>query len=292
MMNKVSAHSEIKRKWESQGYAVIRGVIHEREVALLLSLFNNLVLKNKDPLLRQSTKFETHVFTPHGYMKNGLLNPHMGHLHSGLADFATQILNILTSHSIQKALSQAVGLEDWILAQSMLFDFSPATQPHQDCVYLDSLPNGHLVGAWVALEDIPQDAGRFYVLPFESTPLLPQPTREAVFKDETYMKMIEEVCRDYMHLMIAPEMKKGDVIFWRSDVIHGAFAAQDPKKSRKSLTAHYLPEGFDFGNSFGDVYARPKAIVSDRNYPLLNGMRVFSPSQRALIKIYGEEHIR
>jgi phytanoyl-CoA dioxygenase PhyH len=46
-----------------------------------------------------------------------------------------------------------------------LFDANTATPAHQDWWYLDSIPNGHLLAAWIALEDIEEDAGRFYVIP-------------------------------------------------------------------------------------------------------------------------------
>ena len=48
----------------------------------------------------------------------------------------------------------------------------------------------------------------------------------------------------------APAMKKGDVLFWNSKTVHGALPTQDQHFSRKSLTAHYIPSHYQFGNLF------------------------------------------
>jgi ectoine hydroxylase-related dioxygenase (phytanoyl-CoA dioxygenase family) len=45
-----------------------------------------------------------------------------------------------------------------------LFDANTAAAAHQDWWYLDSIPNGHLLAAWIGLEDIEEDAGGFYVI--------------------------------------------------------------------------------------------------------------------------------
>jgi phytanoyl-CoA hydroxylase len=51
-------------------------------------------------------------------------------------------------------------------------------------------------------------------------------------------------------MVYAPAMKKGDVLFWNSRTIHGSLPTQDEKFSRRSLTAHYMPSEYTFGNIF------------------------------------------
>ena len=46
----------------------------------------------------------------------------------------------------------------------MFFD-QKTTRPHQDWIYLDSKPNGYIIAAWIALEDIPTEGIRFFVYP-------------------------------------------------------------------------------------------------------------------------------
>ena len=44
-------------------------------------------------------------------------------------------------------------------------------------------------------------------------------------------------------IRVAPPLKKGDVLFWHPNTIHGAFSQVDSNKSRKSITCHYHPVG-------------------------------------------------
>src|SRR6185312_17127504 len=62
-------------------------------------------------------------------------------------------------------LEEITGFDSFNLMQTMLFDANTATPAHQDWWYLDSVPRGHLLAGWFAMEDIDERAGRFYVLP-------------------------------------------------------------------------------------------------------------------------------
>jgi hypothetical protein len=37
--------------------------------------------------------------------------------------------------------------------------------------------------------------------------------------------------------------KKGDVLIWHADLMHGGVPIQDPRQTRKSLVAHFMPLG-------------------------------------------------
>jgi ectoine hydroxylase-related dioxygenase (phytanoyl-CoA dioxygenase family) len=37
--------------------------------------------------------------------------------------------------------------------------------------------------------------------------------------------------------------KKGDVLIWHADLMHGGARIQDPRQTRKSLVAHFMPLG-------------------------------------------------
>ncbi len=57
-------------------------------------------------------------------------------------------------------------------------------------------------------------------------------------------------CADNPDRLAAPAMRRGDMIVWNSRTIHGALPTRDPARSRKSLTAHFLPAELGFGNLF------------------------------------------
>lgn len=77
--------------------------------------------------------------------------------------------------SLHKVLTEITGSKEHNLMQTMLFDANTTTQPHQDWWYLDSVPSGHLIASWIAMEDIDERAGRFYVLPGSQRQVLHKP---------------------------------------------------------------------------------------------------------------------
>ena len=57
-------------------------------------------------------------------------------------------------------------------------------------------------------------------------------------------------CNALSVTLTAPALAKGDVIVWGSHTVHGALPTRDPTRSRRSLTARYIPDGHAFGNFF------------------------------------------
>lgn len=94
--------------------------------------------------------------------------------------------------------------------QSMLFDQNAATKPHQDWWYLDSRPAGQLLAAWIALEDIDQRAGRFYLMP-RTTALRPLDPDPLVTHSEWLLR-IRRLLDDHLEQVHTPAMRRGDVI--------------------------------------------------------------------------------
>lgn len=121
----------------------------------------------------------------------------------------------------------------------MLFDRSVGTKVHQDSWYLDTVPQGGVVGVWIALEDITRDCGPFKVYDHTQDHLV-EPTAynfDALEQDAQFQ-------RDYptsrcQRLLL----KKGDVILWNSFLFHGADLPTSDQRTRKSLTAHFYRHG-------------------------------------------------
>ena len=53
--------------------------------------------------------------------------------------------------------------------------------------------------------------------------------------------------------LYAPPLQKGDIFFWGSRVIHGSTPGTDPRLRRRSIAAHFVPDGFKFGNLERDI---------------------------------------
>lgn len=242
-----------RAKFSQEGWIVGTGLVPAPVVDPLGEAIEQRLKPYRGELLRQSNLWEIHRQDADGHIENPLLQCHIPEMLPGLEDVAEQILAMGTQEELRRALTELMGGRAPRLVQSMLFDKSPATPPHQDGVYLDSLPPGHLIAAWIALEDIHPHSGPLYVLPKSRTPALPPADHESVYIRQTYMADIARAMEDHRQHCVTPALKKGDALFWRSDIIHGAHHPINPRLSRRALALHFVPEGYEFGNSLGDV---------------------------------------
>jgi ectoine hydroxylase-related dioxygenase (phytanoyl-CoA dioxygenase family) len=105
-----------------------------------------------------------------------------------------------------------------------------------------------MTAAWVALEDIDPTATRFFVVSGSQDFERDFSEDEIWGSESRYTNAMTEILKEqYTDNIVIPEMKAGDVLFWNSRLIHGSLAGTNRKRSRLSLTAHYIPDGFGFG---------------------------------------------
>lgn len=272
------ALSSYGKYYAEYGYVVVPNLVSTLEIGALLDLYRRQIAPSHYPFFRQNTNaYEPNRLTGSGYVRQSFLDIHDYQRYS---EFSRQARNIFCSDSILNALREITSFENFNLMQTMLFDLNAATPAHQDWYYLDSIPNGHLTAAWIALEDIDERAGRFYVVPGSQ-----QLDFGAKLEGRTHAAWLQEV-RNYVESrpqqVIAPPLRCGDVLFWNSRTVHGSLPTQDEKFSRKSLTAHYLPSQFSFGNIFStksDIhYKEHQGVRFYRNQPdysILNRVKFF-----------------
>ena len=238
--------TDLRNYYDEEGYCVCRNLIPHHLIDRLVQRYEEDIVPSDYPFFRQNTDtYERNRYTEHGYVKQSFLDIHD---YEKFSAFSLCAREIFTSAAIRHALQAVTGFDDFNLMQTMLFDANTESVPHQDWWYLDSVPNGHLLGAWIALEDIDERAGRFYVLPKSFSVDLHSDTPD--MKHIDWLERIEAYVKDHANERVAPALSKGDVLFWNSRTIHGALPTRDPSYSRKSLTAHYLPSHMSFGNLF------------------------------------------
>lgn len=229
-------------------YVICRGALEPERLNSFVDYYERNVVTASRLFFRQSTQWERNELTKAGGLRNTLLNPHC---YERKADrkLSDLILEILSESLLHQALRDVAKHESYRLYQTMLFDHT-TTRPHQDWIYLDSRPNGHVVAAWLALEDIPETGIRFYVYP-GTQDFKPEAGYKAERGMKTYDYFLHEVDRflnSWSEPMFAPALKKGDIFFWGSRIIHGSVAGTNPDQRRRSIAAHFLPAGFGAGN--------------------------------------------
>jgi phytanoyl-CoA hydroxylase len=259
---------EPEQYYQENGYVVFRNLIPTNLINQLLELYAKEILPSRHPFFRQSTnQYEVNHLNEFGYVKQSFLDIHD---YEKFPEFSTIAKEIYCGDSIQDALRKITNLHSFNLMQTMLFDANTETRPHQDWWYLDTVPNGHLIAAWIALEDIDERAGRFYIMPKS----IKNPDFHSDKPDLSHNEWLQRI-KIYFEAnqedIKAPDLKKGDVLFWNSKTVHGALPTSDNCFSRKSLTAHYIPSEYKFGNLFTIkdyiAYQTYKGVNFYRNQP-------------------------
>jgi phytanoyl-CoA hydroxylase len=164
------------------------------------------------------------------------------------------------------------------LVQSMYFEGNPATWAHQDTYYLDAEEVGRMTAAWIAVEDIDDGAGRFFIYPGSHRIDLEKNSGEMniAFNHARYKQHVLEIIERYGLECRTPALRAGDVLFWNSKTIHGSVVTTKPSASRSSFTAHFLPEA----SRFLQWQSRIKPLNLDR----VNGINVHRPKDLASAK--------
>lgn len=228
----------LRNHYQDQGYVIFKRLIPEHKIdGLLVALAS--FKQRRLPYYSQSihTWISPKIDT-HGFMEESMENFTQLYLDCGLRKLG---LNILLGSEIHSGLQTLhPQFKNYVQWQNMLFDKSTGTIDHYDSWYLDTLPEGYLTGAWVALENIKEGAGPFRVYPGSHKSFAQNPLRSLSHDD------FRKECLEYSrsHECKSALLEKGDVLFWHPSLIHGAFAQSDISFSRKSLTAHYYPYGF------------------------------------------------
>ncbi len=230
--------------YAEHGYAVVRNLVDPRAIDALLTSYQRDIVPSRTRFFRQSTgRYERNRVSAHGYVQQSFLDLHDYGDHP---DFSRTAIDLFTDRALHARLSTVTGHPAFNLMQTMLFDQNTETQPHQDWWYLDSVPNGELAAVWIALEDIDERAGRFYVL--DRTTDVDLLRDDPGLSHASWLDWMRLHLRQHPELIRAPALSVGDALVWNSRTIHGSLPTIDPSLSRKSLTAHFLPAHLDFGN--------------------------------------------
>lgn len=106
-----------------------------------------------------------------------------------------------------------------------------------------------MAASWVALEDVKPRSGEFQFVP--GTHRLPELLHYGTDKGHhgdyrEYNAILEETLKRAKERGLKTETfmaKKGDVLIWHADLMHGGAPIQDLTRTRESLAAHFMPLG-------------------------------------------------
>lgn len=244
----LSEPEAIARYYRENGYVIVRGAVKPEACARIRALWESEVKPSKAHIYRQATaKAERHVLNARGWVMNPILNLQSVDP-SRYPEFRkVAVESILTAEGVVDGFKALLG-ENPKVVQSMYFEGNSATWEHQDSYYLDSEVVGTMAAAWIALEDIDPDAGRFFICPKSHLIDLGRQHEQNNIADrhEEYIQLVVAKIRELGLEIRAPRLRQGDVLYWNAWTIHGSLDSQSDVNSRSSITCHAIPESHRF----------------------------------------------
>jgi ectoine hydroxylase-related dioxygenase (phytanoyl-CoA dioxygenase family) len=125
---------------------------------------------------------------------------------------------------------------------------------HSDSIHMTTYPLGYLAAAWIAFEDIHPDCGPLVYYPgSHRLPLVFSKDvgiSEADFQREgygpyhaKYEPRIREVIAEHKLQPQYFHARKGDVLIWHANLLHGGSMRRDLQLSRKAVVCHFFGKG-------------------------------------------------
>lgn len=162
---------------------------------------------------------------------------------------------IATHCQILKILQYLYGREPFPF-QTLNFDRGTQQATHSDTIHFDSSPQGFMGGVWVALEDIDAENGPLHY--YAGSHKLPQATLSDFgipslggrnpydLYRSVYEPGIAGVVAKHGLKSREAHIRKGQVLIWSANLLHGGQPILDPSRTRHSQVTHYYFEGCSY----------------------------------------------
>ncbi len=139
---------------------------------------------------------------------------------------------------------------------------------HSDSIHMTTYPLGYLIAVWIALEDMTPENGPLFYYP--GSHRLPYLLNGDFNQGETRFRLGKKDYADYEDTLAAVIeknrlekktflAKKGDVLIWHANLIHGGSPVLNPKLTRKSMVVHYYARDVI---KYHEITERPSLLES------------------------------
>jgi ectoine hydroxylase-related dioxygenase (phytanoyl-CoA dioxygenase family) len=163
--------------------------------------------------------------------------------------FDDDVRAIAANPAILNLLSRLYGRRAFPF-QTLNFPVGTQQAVHADAVHFSSLPERFMCGVWVAMEDVPAEAGPLFYAPGSHRwPIV----SNSMIGRRGYASQLEsaqEPYADAWNAMIAANdtptetflARKGQALIWCANLLHGGAPQTDPRLTRWSQVTHYYFE--------------------------------------------------
>jgi phytanoyl-CoA hydroxylase len=134
------------------------------------------------------------------------------------------------------------------LFQSINFIKGSEQKTHSDSIHMTTFPLGGLLGVWIALEDIDAANGGLHYypgshkLPYYLNSDYQNEGSALLLGDKGYSKYEEMLEAHIVQSGMEKKVftaKKGDMLIWHANLLHGGEPHTDTSRTRKSVVFHY-----------------------------------------------------
>jgi hypothetical protein len=231
------SEAEQCRCWSANGYVILERLIESRLLDETWNAYETAIRKGRIALPAEPASADD----PH---PGRFLNPHKK---------AGAFCQILKHPTLLRWIRLLTDREPRPL-QTIASHKGPQQAAHSDSIHMTTYPLGYLTAAWIAFEDIHPDSGplvyypRSHKLPYVFSKDVH--ITESDFRKEGYTSYaakyepyIEQAIKEqklephYFHA------KKGDVLIWHANLLHGGSARKNVQLSRWALVCHYYVKG-------------------------------------------------
>jgi hypothetical protein len=231
------AEADRCRKWMRDGYVTIPGLIDDTFLDYVWQAY-------EESIATGVVTPPVEIFYDGDTVPGRSLNPHFR---------VKEIRELMELPEITNNVELLLGA-DATPFQSISGHKASQQAEHSDSIHMTTYPQGYLVAMWIACEDIAPDSGPFVYYP--GTHRLPYVYSRDVGipLEENHQPNYREFDARYTPRIksdieasgIEPvyfTAKRGDVLFWHANLLHGGSPLQTLTKTRKALVFHFFAQG-------------------------------------------------
>jgi ectoine hydroxylase-related dioxygenase (phytanoyl-CoA dioxygenase family) len=229
-----------RQRFQSEGCAVLEGFFSPQQIDSAVAATRSLLWERPNEVVVDSLHTGQRTFWAQA------ANPQTRYFSfNDLYLMSPEVRSLALDPELSTLLADLLG-EPPVLSSSLNVERGGAQPLHIDSLHMTPRTPHSLIAAWIALEDVHPQAGPLTFFP--GSHRIPLYT----FNDGTHHASREECADwfDYIDVQIrlrglkerAFVAKRGDVLIWHADLVHGGRPVADHRRTRGSLACHYFGE--------------------------------------------------
>ena len=230
-----AAKADACRFWVKNGYLILPGLIHHATLDTTWDAY--------EKALSGGAFGERQYVNDARTLDDRRLDPHL----------TVSEIRLLQHHPAVLEWTDLLFGRKTIPFQTIMGHAGSQQAAHSDAIHMTTYPLGYLAANWIAFEDVNPDSGplEYYPGSHKLPYLLSKEVniRAYEFKEkgyalysERYEPAIRKLCEETGFKKQIFLARKGDVLLWHANLIHGGAHRSDPDASRKALVCHFFAE--------------------------------------------------